>query len=406
MSNKLKIFIGVFSGLFYTAGLVLVITGVLLGASNTVYITNAGVKSYKLTELKNESYTPEELNNISIKSPNTNIRIFTSTSIKVETEYFEEITTNEVITENGDLTINQTNKYLFKFDLIPSSTKENINIMVPQDYVINELNIDIKVGKISIKDVKINNISINSSVSEVNIENAVIGNITTDISVGDVAIKKSEVKSINIDHSVSNVQLEDLTNLDTLKVDVTNGKVRVYKVDSLDIDIKTVNAEVTISNSAIERISSKVKVKSTNGKVSVNAKATEVDVELVNGALSFNSVKADRIRAKTVNGNIKGSLFTIAESSSFETVNGLIDVRGRFSKDVFVKTTNGNIDFRSTAGTAIKYNFDLSTTNGKLTLNDKLLNNKSYTYENAANTNMLTVKSTNGSINVVARGNE
>ena len=33
MSNKLKIFIGVFSGLFYTAGLVLVITGVLLGAS-------------------------------------------------------------------------------------------------------------------------------------------------------------------------------------------------------------------------------------------------------------------------------------------------------------------------------------------------------------------------------------
>lgn len=406
MSNKLKIFIGVFSGLFYTAGLVLVITGVLLGASNTVYITNAGVKSYKLTELKNESYTPEELNNISIKSPNTNIRIFTSTSIKVETEYFEEITTNEVITENGDLTINQTNKYLFKFDLIPSSTKENINIMVPQDYVINELNIDIKVGKISIKDVKINNISINSSVSEVNIENAVIGNITTDISVGDVAIKKSEVKSINIDHSVSNVQLEDLTNLDTLKVDVTNGKVRVYKVDSLDIDIKTVNAEVTISNSAIERISSKVKVKSTNGKVSVNAKATEVEVELVNGALSFNSVKADRIRAKTVNGNIKGSLFTIAESSSFETVNGLIDVRGRFSKDVFVKTTNGNIDFRSTAGTAIKYNFDLSTTNGKLTLNDKLLNNKSYTYENAANTNMLTVKSTNGSINVVARGNE
>ena len=373
---------------------------------NTVYITRTGVKSYKLTELKNESYTPEELNNISIKSPNTNIRIFTSTSIKVETEYFEEITTNEVITENGDLTINQTNKYLFKFDLIPSSTKENINIMVPQDYVINELNIDIKVGKISIKDVKINNISINSSVSEVNIENAVIGNITTDISVGDVAIKKSEVKSINIDHSVSNVQLEDLTNLDTLKVDVTNGKVRVYKVDSLDIDIKTVNAEVTISNSAIERISSKVKVKSTNGKVSVNAKATEVEVELVNGALSFNSVKADRIRAKTVNGNIKGSLFTIAESSSFETVNGLIDVRGRFSKDVFVKTTNGNIDFRSTAGTAIKYNFDLSTTNGKLTLNDKLLNNKSYTYENAANTNMLTVKSTNGSINVVARGNE
>ncbi|HHU28976.1 TPA: DUF4097 domain-containing protein [bacterium] len=398
--------IGIFSAFLLFVGLVCVIVGVVLGSSQTIYFTTEGIKTYKLKELTNESFTPSKLNNIYVDSPSTKVRIFSSNSIKVETDYFKEITSNNVTIEDDELVINQKNKYLFKFDLFNPSNKENINLIFPKDYEIDTLNLDINVSSIYLDDVSVNHLIINGDVVNVNIEDAQIKNLEINHAVGSITLKNSVVNNIDIKGDVTNINCENITEIEDFLVNLKNGKTRLYKVAARNIDIKSVNGEISVSNSSIENLTEKINLSLTNGKVTLNAKAKDINVNTTNASITLNSVKSDILNVKTTNGVIKGSSFNVSESTTIKNINGSIDVRGRFSKLVNISTTNGSVLFRSTAGTAIKYNFDITTRNGKITVNESEIKNKRYTYQNDEYTNDLIISTINGNINVTARGNE
>lgn len=165
------------------------------------------------------------------------------------------------------------------------------------------------------------------------------------------------------------IDVYDYYQWNTAEVKSTSGKIHFYdEIISDQMNFKSVSGDIISSQLQTKNI----ELKTTSGKIEVEAVVGDVNASSVSGRIVMNQV-VGKLNASTTSGKIEINQFTILNDSSLKSVSGKIKVH--FSSDVNCRmeasSVSGNIEYPyngTVLGTDPYYKLDVKTTSGKIEL--------------------------------------
>ncbi len=142
-----------------------------------------------------------------------------------------------------------------------------------------------------------------------------------------VLLPKDFEHNIEIGGAVCNINIEDI-DASNITIDVKNGAIHFNGVNADEIDANFVNASLDIDEVNVDIIS----------------------VDTTNGSINFDDLKGNYIELESVNGIIEGGIlgnasdYTITSEITFGNNNLPTYNKGETENNLFVKTTNGSIN--------------------------------------------------------------
>lgn len=140
-----------------------------------------------------------------------------------------------VSVEDGELKIVQTGK-AFAINLQPNMSGR-IDITIPKDAVIEDMDIENDLGNIEIDGVSAEDVRINASMGDIKVSNGTFEDMDIDESMGDVDLIGITAKSVKVDNSMGDIKAEGFFNRFT--ADDSMGDIKVENEnDSDDVRIE------------------------------------------------------------------------------------------------------------------------------------------------------------------------
>lgn len=222
-----------------------------------------------------DTQTYESLDSITLDTKAIDIVIQESNTEEIITEVYsnKNIDYSSSIEDNKlTLKAHQKNSVtLFSFGF-----SSKVIVKLPSNYA-GELNIDAKVGDISIKTFNDLNATIVNSVGDLSIDE--LKNVNIEITTGDIYVK--EAKEINIKLNTGDI---DINEVSVLKIDSKTGDISIKNIDDSfsikantgDIDIKRADLK---ANSKIDHRTGDINIKKlTNAYIEVSSKVGDTKV--------------------------------------------------------------------------------------------------------------------------------
>lgn len=281
--------------------------------------------------IKKTSQTISNIDFDSMTNPN-NIYHINSVSVENELKIDDEVKEIQVSLVNGDVEISraQTNSILIKEKIYFKEKTEEVS-----DYLL----VDVEEGVLSIK-------------------------------------VNPEYKNY---HASANLKVALGSNLyDSLYINTVNGEVEVGGVDFNETNLESVNARISLANTAgevvIRNVNGKIDIKNTNGELDIdnvngsvnltNVSGSEANVRAVNGSVRVDGITSKALTVNSQSGSIRvGKLANISEislNSGFGTL--IVDTEG-YEGDVsaLIKSTNHTISEKFKNKIQIKEGYQIST---------------------------------------------
>lgn len=281
--------------------------------------------------IKKTSQTISNIDFDSMTNPN-NIYHINSVSVENELKIDDEVKEIQVSLVNGDVEISraQTNSILIKEKIYFKEKTEEVS-----DYLL----VDVEEGVLSIK-------------------------------------VNPEYKNY---HASANLKVALGSNLyDSLYINTVNGEVEVGGVDFNETNLESVNARISLANTAgevvIRNVNGKIDIKNTNGELDIdnvngsvnltNVSGSEANVRAVNGSVRVDGITSKALTVNSQSGSIRvGKLANISEislNSGFGTL--IVDTEG-YEGDVsaLIKSTNHTISEKFKNKIQRKEGYQIST---------------------------------------------
>lgn len=289
--------------------------------------------------IKKTSQTISNIDFDSMTNPNNIYRI-NSVSVENETKIDDEVKEIEVNLINGDIEIEraQDNFVLIKEKIYFKEKTEEVS-----DYILT----NVEDGKLSIK---------------VNPE------------------YKNYHASANLIISLGS------SVYDSLSINTVNGEVEVGGVDFTKTILESVNARISLENSAgdvdIDNVNGKIEIKNTNGRLDVdnvngsiyltNVSGSEANISAVNGSVRYEGVNTEKLTVNSQSGSIRiGKLSNVSEISLNSGFGTLIVDTEDYKGDVsaIIKSTNHSISDKFKNKIQRKEGYQVSTNPERTDLN-------------------------------------
>jgi|GEM_PF-400104 len=193
-----------------------------------------------------------------------------------------------------------------------------------------------------------------------------------------------KISLIDIETTNGSVHIDDAETSGAIKVKTTNASVWVQSLSAGTVDISTTNAsvsmydvtatgavtaETTNSGCRVSDVAAKsITLSSTNGSICLTDATAEGAVSLKsrNSSITAEFTKADSLSLVSTNGSLR-MYDSSAQSITAETSNSSISIDGIESPKIKLKTSNGSIT-GSISGNQEEYSISTKTTNGSSNL--------------------------------------
>lgn len=329
--------------LLVIVGVTLFILGVVNGGKTGIYFKSWGqVYAYDINSLKTKTILPNNVKKLELDVSEADVKVYPSDTFKIEILYYEDLRTVEVIEELDSVKIVVRNTYDTRIDLLPFARSEIINIMVPNTVNLDTLKVQANVSSFSLDRVPVQDLQVDIDVGSINIKDTTGISSYGVVNVGTITLSNSQFNTIYFMNHVGNISLDSVVNQYIMTLATDTGSIQLNDV---------------------------------------NTSTLYMDVDV---------------------GSIKGSKITTTLKLEVNAKVGGIDVSGVFEKTVALTNDVGDIRFRSTAGTAIKYNYDVEVNLGEIQYNNTPLKNKDFT-QDTGETNEFVATTNLGNIYVNAR---
>ena len=172
-----------------------IVAGVVFVLSITGNITMNNNKSFDVYEK-----TYMNIANLDLDLSSTSINIIRGNEFKVIVNAVEDsITIKEI---EGILKIEEKNQWLFN-----NNSEGMITISIPENIILNKLEIDAGAGKVLISDISVNKLDLNQGAGIIKISNSDFNFIDIDGGAGEITINNSVLNNLVLDSGVGAVKI-------------------------------------------------------------------------------------------------------------------------------------------------------------------------------------------------------
>ncbi len=190
-------------------GIILIVSGLAMGASKSMYLDSTGVHVFNLKKYK----TISELNtgkftNLDIITNLSNVEFIKSDKYGFEIKYYEDNAPTWNL-KDGKLEINSKEKDIgnyinFGFDF-KNSDDIYVKIFLPQDAAFDSMRINVDIGNIKIGNFSSKIINVENSVGQLLISNAKIDNFNAKSSNGKIELDNCTISDSTISNNTGQV---------------------------------------------------------------------------------------------------------------------------------------------------------------------------------------------------------
>lgn len=113
--------------------------------------------------------------------------------------------------DNNTLTITQKKKKMWFFGT--GNQKCNVTIEVPQGTVLEDMDVKLDVGDVTLNGIQNKATTISLDVGEIEINNSILGDTKVDVDTGDIDIKKSEFGNMEAQTDIGDIEISSIKDL-------------------------------------------------------------------------------------------------------------------------------------------------------------------------------------------------
>ncbi len=202
-------------------------------------------------------------------------------------------------------------KFAASGNVIPLNFKKSLTILVPTDFVPDEI--------------EINCVSASTLISGIKTEELDVGSVSGDVIIKNCTIGEADLGSVSAD-----IKIEDCI-IDETEVNTVSGDV-YFLAKTEELEVKTASGDILLNG-----VADSVKLVAVSGSVTVSELPKKLEIETTSGHVELN-IKSEanlKITYSTVDGKFKSDL-------SCEN-DGKIYVYGNGEYDYDVTTVTGNL---------------------------------------------------------------
>ncbi len=208
-------------------GILLIVIGLSLGANKSMYLDSKGVHVGSNDSQLISELNLEKLTDIDIDIDLSNIEFVKSDKYGFEIKYYENSSAPTWNVENGHLRIDfKHKKTYFNLGFFQSSNEAYIKVFLPQDALLNSIQIKTNVGNVDIGNFSSKNVNINTSIGNIKLSRAKIDDFIVKSNTGEVQLDECTISNCNINNNIGKILGTNLktSNLN-IEADVSNVNI-------------------------------------------------------------------------------------------------------------------------------------------------------------------------------------
>jgi DUF4097 and DUF4098 domain-containing protein YvlB len=240
-------------------GITMAIIGLLSGGRGSIVLGKDGLEIYDRANIIKENKELEKFNDVKIDVDFGDIEVIKSDKYAIEVEYNEEVEELTYKVENEKLTVsnNRWGKMSFSMGFIDNNTL--VKVYIPENAVLNNLDIQNKSGNLIVDNVEVKNSNINCDFGNATINNITGDKINLTGKSGKVYSKNLKLEELVLYVDFGDVILENI-NTTTLESNLKSGKLDIKKLTAnnakINSDFGDVKGNQLVTNGLLVRAKS------------------------------------------------------------------------------------------------------------------------------------------------------
>jgi len=233
----------------------------------TIVDLNLDIDNNKIEEISTSSI-PNNINKLDIDISVSNLKIETSKKLEISANDNIKLTK-----KNNTLYIEEKSK-----KILNRKKENNVVLYIPNDYIIEEINLDTGAGKLEIESLNVNNLELELGAGNVEINNLFVQKeANIDTGAGNVVINKGNINNLDLDMGLGNITLNTkLIGKNNIDCGVGNvnltllGNIEDYKIDlNKGLGSTTINGDKITKNTTIGEGNNTLYIDGGVGKINI-----------------------------------------------------------------------------------------------------------------------------------------